>query len=46
MKPLKYSNPFYFGNEPSIEFCIGFTINELKKEKKCWKYLIQKIQRE
>ena len=30
MKPLKYSNPFYFGNEPSIEFCIGFTINELK----------------
>ena len=30
MKPIKYSKPFYFGNHPGIEFCIGFTIIDLK----------------
>ena len=30
MKPLKYSDPFYFNNQPGIEFCIGFTIVDLK----------------
>ena len=29
MKPLKYSEPFYFNNRPGIEFCIGFTIVDL-----------------
>ena len=29
MKPIKYSDPFYFGIEPGIEFCIGFTISNL-----------------
>ena len=30
MKPIKYSDPFYFGKEPGIEFCIGFTISNLE----------------
>jgi hypothetical protein len=30
MLPLKYSNPFYFGLEAGIEFCIGFSIKDLK----------------
>lgn len=28
--PLKYSQSFYFGIEPGIEFCIGFSIIDLK----------------
>ena len=30
MKPVKNSDPFYFGKEPGIEFCIGFTILNLQ----------------
>jgi hypothetical protein len=30
MLPLKYSNPFYFGLEANIEFCIGFSIKDFK----------------
>ena len=26
--PLKFSNPFFFGIEPTIEFCIGFSISD------------------
>ena len=30
LKPLKYSNNFYFGTQPGIEFCIGFAIIDMK----------------
>jgi len=30
MRPLKYSNIFHFGIETGIEFCIGFSIIDLK----------------
>jgi hypothetical protein len=30
MLPLKYSNPFFFGLEANIEFCIGFSIKDFK----------------
>jgi hypothetical protein len=30
LKPLKYSNSFYFGPEKGIEFCIGFAIIGMK----------------
>lgn len=30
LKPLKFSNNFYFGSQPGIEFCIGFAIIDMK----------------
>lgn len=32
LRPVKVSNSFYFGKEPGIEFCIGFTIINTKYE--------------
>ena len=41
MKPIKYSNPFYFGKEPGIEFCIGFTITNL-----CYHFWVSTLDRD
>jgi hypothetical protein len=30
MKPIQYSESFYFGEEPGIEFCTGFAIIDMK----------------
>jgi hypothetical protein len=30
MKPTKYSNNFYFSEEPGVEFCTGFAIIDMK----------------
>ena len=30
MKPLQYSNNFYFSEEPGVEFCTGFAIIDMK----------------
>jgi hypothetical protein len=30
MKPIQYSNNFYFSEEPGVEFCTGFAIIDMK----------------